>query len=60
MNKVDVKIMATGKQYLKQSFRPAFKIEKQFHNGAIAIENQKCRINLNKRIYIATSIVDLF
>ena len=37
MNKVDVKIVTTRKQYLKWSFRPTFKREKQFDNGAMAI-----------------------
>ena len=36
MNKVDVKIMTTRKQYTKWSFRPTLKREKQLCNGAIA------------------------
>ena len=58
MNKVDVKIVTTRKPCLKWSFRSTFKREKQFLNGAIAIEKEKCRINLNKPICIWTSIVD--
>ena len=33
--------------------------EKQFWNRAITIENEKCRINLNKLIYVGTCILDL-
>ena len=47
MNKVDVKLVAIRKQYLKWSFR------------ATAIEKEECRINLHKRIYVRTSILDL-
>ena len=42
-----------------QSFRPNFKKEKQFCNGAIAIEKEKWGINLNKQIYIEVSILYL-
>ena len=59
MKMVDVKIVTARKLYLKQSFRPNFKREKQFRNGAIAIEKQKCSLNLNKPICIGTSILDL-
>ena len=59
VNKTDVKTLITRKQYLKYwSFRPTFKREKQFCNGAIAIETEKC-INLNEPLYIGTSILDL-
>ena len=43
MNKVDVKIVTTRKQYLKWLFRPTFKREKQFRNSVISI---KKKINL--------------
>ena len=33
--------------------------EKQFWNRAITIENEKCRISLNKLIYVGTCILDL-
>ena len=46
MNKFDVKILITRKQYLKWSFRQTFKREKQFCNGEMTIENEKWRINL--------------
>ena len=60
VNKIDVKTLITRKQYLKYwSFRPTFKREKQFCNGAIAIETEKCIINLNEPLYIGTSILDL-
>ena len=41
MNKVEVKIVTTRKRYLKLSFIPSFKREKQFRNGAIAIKKRK-------------------
>ena len=41
MNKVNVKIVTTRKQYLKWSFRPTFKREKQFCNGTRAIKTEK-------------------
>ena len=63
MNKVNLEIVTTGKQYLKwslaQPIRLTFKREKQFHNGGIAIKKQTCKINLNKPIYIGASILDL-
>ena len=60
VNKTDVKTLITRKQYLKYwSFRPTFKREKQFCNGAIAIETEKCIKNLNEPLYIGTSILDL-
>ena len=45
MNKVDLKILTTRK-HLKWSFRLNFKRDKQFHNGAIAIDKEKCKTNL--------------
>ena len=58
MNKVDVKIMSTKKQYLKRSFSELLK-----DKNNIIMEEQlskkKCRINLNKSIFIETSILDL-
>ena len=59
INKVDTKIGTTRKQYFKWSFRPTFERGKQFHNGAIAIEKGKYRINFNKPIYMEKSILDL-
>ena len=41
MNKVQVKMMTTRKQYLKWSFRLKFKKEKKFRNGAIATKKKK-------------------
>ena len=41
------------------TFRPTFERGKQFHNGAIAIEKEKYRINFNKPIYMEKSILDL-
>ena len=58
MEKVDVKIINIGKQYLKWSFRPTFKREKQFCKGAIAIERRKCLINLIKPIYIGGTLLE--
>ena len=31
----------------------------KFRNGAVAIKKEKCRINLDKPIYIGTNILDL-
>ena len=59
MHQANVKIVTTRKQYLKLSFRPTFHREKQFRNGEIAIENEKCRINLNKPISILNLSKDL-
>ena len=59
INKVDTKIGTTRKQYFKWSFRPTCERGKQFHNGAIAIEKGKYRINFNKPIYMEKSILDL-
>ena len=50
--------MSTRKQYLKCSFRLTFKSEKNC-NEATVIRKEKCRINLNKPIYIGTIILDL-
>ena len=54
MNKTALKIVTTRKQYLKWSFTPFFKREKQLRNGVIAIK--KGRINLNKPTYIEAKI----
>ena len=35
------------KEYLKWSFRPTFKREKQFRNEPIEIEKEMCRTKLN-------------
>ena len=59
MNKVDVKIVTTRRQWLEWSFRPTFKREKQFRSGAIAVQKGKCRVNLNKLIYTGASIMNL-
>lgn len=57
-NKVNVKTVATRKQYLRCSFRRTFIREKQICNEAIAIEKEQLRINL-KPIYIATHMLEL-
>ena len=59
MSKADAKIVATRKLYLNWSFRENFKRAKQFCNGAMAIDKEKCKTNLHKWIYIGTSIFDL-
>ena len=59
INKVVVKLVTTRKQYLKRPFRPTLKREKQFRNGIVAIEKEKCRIYLNEPIYFGTSILNL-
>ena len=59
VNKVVLKIVTTRKQYLKRTFMPAFKREKQFCSEAIAIENQKCRMDINELIHIGANILDL-
>ena len=53
MNNLDLKVLITKKLcYLRWEFRPTFKIEKQFRNGAIAIEkNKNCKILINQFIY---------
>ena len=51
--------MSTKTQYLTWSFKPTFKKEQKFRNGAIAIRKEKCRINLNKPIYIGAATLDL-
>ena len=43
MKKVDVKIVTTRNQYIKWTFRPTFKREKQFRNGAMAIEKENAK-----------------
>ena len=48
MKKVSIKTVITRNQLLNRSFRKTFKREKQFRNGAIAIEKEKGWINLNK------------
>ena len=48
MSKADAKIVATRKLYLNWSFRENFKRAKQFCNGAMAIDKEKCKTNLHK------------
>lgn len=59
MSEVDVKIVTIRKPYLKWSFTKTFETDKKIRNGAIAIEKEKSKINLNKSTYIGTSILDL-
>lgn len=58
MKKVSIKTVITRNQLLNRSFRKTFKREKQFRNGAIATE-KKSRINLDRPIYIGTTMLDL-
>ena len=58
MNKIDVKIVTSRKQYLKWSLKSTFKREKKIFR-VIVIKKEKCRININKTIYIVASILDL-
>ena len=46
MNKIGLNIMTTRKQCSKWSFRPSFKRERQFRNGAMAIEKENIQNNL--------------
>ena len=59
MSKVDLKIVTTREQCLKWSFGLTFKGKKPFLKGAIPIEKEKCRISVNKSIYIGAYILDL-
>ena len=55
VNNVDVKILTTIEQYLKWSFIWTFKREKKTCHGVMAIKKEKCRINLNKQIYLSSN-----
>ena len=52
-------IVTNRKKYLKWSFRPTFRGEKQLDHGLIMIENDKCRIKLYKQSHIGASIFEL-
>ena len=58
MKKVNVKIFTTRIKYLKWSFRPAFKREREFCNEEIAMLKEKCRKILNKSNYIRANILE--
>ena len=45
VNKVDVKIGTTSKQYLQWLFQPSFKRDKKFRNGATAIKKEEFQPN---------------
>ena len=45
VNKVDIKIRTTRKQYLQWLFQPSFKRDKQFRNGATAIKKEEFQPN---------------
>ena len=47
MEKFDIKIVINRKKYIKWSLRQSFRKEKQFNNGFIMTEKDKCRIKLN-------------
>ena len=59
INKVGVKIVYFRKQYTKCSFSPIFKREKQFRNGAIAIEKEKCGTNFDRSVDFRTIMLSL-
>ena len=59
MSKDDVKIVTFKKQYLMWSPQTNLQGVKQSRNDLITIKNEKNRVNLNKPIYIGTSILDL-
>ena len=43
----------------KRSIRPTIERGKQSHNEAIAINKVKCKLNLDKPIYVGVNILDL-
>ena len=47
MEKFNIKIVINRKKYIKWSFRQSFRKKKQFNNGFIMTEKDKCRIKLN-------------
>ena len=59
MSKDDVKIVTFKKQYLMWSPQTNLQGVKQSCTDLITIKNEKNRVNLNKPIYIGTSILDL-
>ena len=59
MSKDDVKIVTFKKQYLMWSPQTNLQGVKQSRTDLITIKNEKNRVNLNKPIYIGTSILDL-
>ena len=59
MSKDDVKIVTFKKQYLMWSPQTNLQGVKQSRTDLLTIKNEKNRVNLNKPIYIGTSILDL-
>lgn len=59
INRFDVKIVTNRKSYLKWSFTPTLRREKQPDHGWIMIEKDKCEIKLNKPTHIEASILEL-
>lgn len=59
INRFDVKIVTNRKSYLKWSFTPTLRREKQPDHGWIMIEKDKREIKLNKPTHIEASILEL-
>ena len=59
MNKFDVKLLSNGKNFIKLTFKPTFRREKQLDCALIMIQKDECRISLNKPTHIGASILEL-
>ena len=57
MHKFNVKNLTNRKYYLKWSFIPTFRRQKQLDNGSMMLEKDKCR--LNKPTHIRLGILEL-
>ena len=58
-NRIDVKLVNNGKDYLKCTLRPSYMSNKIFDNNLVMIRNSKFALKLNKPTYIGMCILEL-
>ena len=58
-NRVNIKLVNTGKQFKKLSAKPNYQSRKIFNKNLIAVHMKKTSITMNKPVYLGMSILDL-
>ena len=58
-NKIDVKLVSNGKDYLKCTSKPSYMSHKIFENNLVAIRKSKDSLKLNKSAYVGMCILEL-
>ena len=58
-NKIDVKLVSNGKDYLKCTSKPSYMSHKIFENNLVAIRKSKDSLKLNKPAHVGMCILEL-